>query len=176
MNLISTENTIHLELWTGKPSAISALSHKPEINLWIPLKGLYLAHISKSNQHLPVLSIDIYIPLLMQHLIDTEKHIVRCNGNQNTQISTHQCTHHVYTQWSNKETLNSPHQQILQITKPHINTDTQQCTYLMLREDRWVVVLIQNFNYHSAGTVQPCRKSKTRLMVTSSQYHYYCYV
>lgn len=94
MNLISSENIIHLELWTGKPSAISAVSYKPEINLWIPLKGLYLTHISKSNQHLPVQSTDIYTPLLMQHLMYTNT-IVKFNGDQNTQINNH--VHMYYT-------------------------------------------------------------------------------
>lgn len=115
--------------------------------------------------------------------------VEKCNADQNTQISNN--AHAVYTHnrqtkipWKRQKrfilaTFSDPnacriaHRIIFILTRPHINTDTQQSTYLMLRKDRWVVVLIQNFNYHSAGAVQPCRKA--RLMVTSSQYHHSCH-
>lgn len=118
----------------------------------------------KSNRHLTEKSIETYIHQFMQHLIHT-KTVVKFNEAQNTQVSNNVPMHthnfiHDQTQihWIKSTLANLQiHRFTQNNTHPHktsdTNTDTQQYTYLMLRKDRWVVVLIQNFNNHSAGAI-----------------------
>lgn len=63
-----------LSIWSSEQeSPLQNQPYKPQIILWIPLKGLYLTRVSKSNHYLPNKSKDIYTHLFMQHLIHTQK-------------------------------------------------------------------------------------------------------